>query len=151
MINTEEIKKLRIATGAGVISCKKALEEARGDFARAKEILKKDFEIVAQKKAERTTGQGIIEAYVHGQKIGVLLELNSETDFVSRNKVFQDLAHELVMQIASMKPANLGELLAQPYIRDEKILIKDLITQKQAIIGENIRLKRFVRFELGEN
>ncbi|MCL5407490.1 MAG: elongation factor Ts [Patescibacteria group bacterium] len=105
---------------------------------------------IAQKKAERSTNQGLVEAYVHAGKIGVLLEIACESDFVVRNAEFKDLAHNLAMQIASMNPKDLPELLAGSYIKDEAMTIKDLIDQATAKIGENIQIKRFIRYELGE-
>lgn len=150
MISKDDIAKLRLETGAGVMDCKKALEEARGDFHQAKEILSRNAEVIAKQKSERSAKQGIIECYNHGGKIGVLLEIACESDFVAKNSEFKKLAHELAMQIASMSPQDLEELLAQPYIRDESMTIKDSVQQAIAKIGENIQIKRFVRFELGE-
>src|SRR3990167_1835673 len=118
MINLEEIKKLRDETGVSVIQCKKALEEADGDLAKAKEILAKIAAKLAQSKSDRDSSEGIIYSYIHtNHKIGVLLELSCETDFVARNEDFVKLAHELSMQIASTNPADLDELLPQDYIR----------------------------------
>lgn len=150
MINSEDVAKLRIATGAGVMDCKRALEEARGDFEKAKKILADSTQIIAQKKAGRSTAQGLIEVYAHANKIGVLLEINSESDFVARNSEFKELAHNIAMQIASMNPKDLPELLSQVYIKDESLTIKKLIEQATAKIGENIQIKRFIRYELGE-
>ncbi|HLB95958.1 MAG TPA: translation elongation factor Ts [Patescibacteria group bacterium] len=150
MTSKEDIQKLRQETGAGMMECKKSLEEARGDFSRARKHLAKNAVLISQKKAERIANQGIIEAYVHQGKIGVLLELATETDFVSRNADFKGLAHELVMQIASMNPQNIEDLLKGNYIRDETLTVKNLLDAATAKLGENIQIKRFIRFELGE-
>lgn len=151
MITTENIKNLRKETGAGVMDAKRALEEAHGDFEKAKKILALNAKTIAQKKAERPTEHGLIESYVHTNKIGVLLEILCESDFVARNSEFKGLAHNLAMQIVSMNPKDLSELLAQNYIKDEAITIKNLIEQATAKIGENIKIKRFIRYELGKD
>lgn len=147
MPNINQLKKLREETEVSVTECKKALEAAGGDPKKAKEILKKWGKEVAQKKAQRETGQGIIESYVHpNKKIGVLLELGCETDFVAKSQDFRNLAHELCLQIAAM-----GEeipLQKQPWIRDEAKTIKELIDEYIAKLGENIVVKRFIRYEM---
>lgn len=150
MISAQDIAKLRAETGAGVIDCKKALEEAGGDFEKAKKFLANNAESIAKKKSERAANQGLIECYCHNGKIGVIVELACESDFVARNDEFENLAHELAMQIASMNPQDIDELMRGPYIRDESMTIKNLIEQAIGKIGENIQLKRFVRFELRE-
>jgi len=149
-IAIEDIKKLREQTGAGIGDCQVALEEAGGNFKKALEILKsKGAEIVAKKSA-RTTGQGLVETYVHGQgRIAAMVEINCETDFVARTADFRNLAHELALQIASMDPVDVDELLKQEYIRDASKKIKDLLGEVIAKTGENIKIKRFIRFELG--
>lgn len=144
----ENIKKLRDLTGAGVIDCKKALEEAKGDFEKAKEIIFEKGLIKAESKAERKTGSGYLQSYIHNDRIGVLLELRCETDFVARSDKFRNLAYELAMQIAAMEPKDIEELLNQFYIKNESILIKDLINQNIAVIGENIKIERFCRFSI---
>lgn len=150
-IEIKEIKKLREETGAGVLDCRLALEEARGNIEKAKKIIQKKGLLKAEKKAERVTSQGFIETYVHaGGKIGVMLELACETDFVARNAEFRVLAHELAMHIAAMNPKNNKELLDQSYIRDMNLTINNLIKQYIAKIGENIVVKRFQRYELGK-
>jgi elongation factor Ts len=149
MISIDQIKKLRKETGISISECKKALEEAKGDFNLAKEILKKWGKEFAQKQSKREVKEGIIATYLHpNKKIGVILELNCETDFVARSKDFQDLAHELCLQIAAMNPQDIDSLFSQPWIRDEKKIIKDLFDQYIAKLGENISLKRFTRYEL---
>lgn len=150
MIAAELIGKLRQETGAGVMDCKKALEEANGDYEKAKKMLAQNAQAIAKKKADRIAKQGLIECYCHHGKIGVILELACETDFVARNDEFNQLAHDLALQIASMNPQNIEELMEENYIRDETLTIKQLIEQAIAKIGENIQLKRFMRFELGE-
>lgn len=149
-ISIESVKKLREQTNAGVLDCKKALKEVGGDYKRARDLLKQKGVEIAQKKAERKMGEGLIEIYVHpGGRVGSMLEIVCETDFVARNAGFKKLAHELVMQIASMNPSTLEVLLNQDYIRDSQKKIKDLITEAIAKFGENIRIKRFVRYEVG--
>ncbi|OGC59923.1 translation elongation factor Ts [candidate division WWE3 bacterium RIFCSPLOWO2_01_FULL_42_11] len=151
MINLEEIKKLRDETGVSVIQCKKALEEADGDLAKAKEILAKIAAKLAQSKSDRDSSEGIIYSYIHtNHKIGVLLELSCETDFVARNEDFVKLAHELSMQIASTNPADLDELLPQDYIRDTSMKVQDLIQSTIGKLGENINVRRFTRYQVAE-
>lgn len=151
-INTDDIKKLREETGAGFLDCKKALDETKGDYEKAKDYLKEKGLAKAAKKASRTTGQGLVEVYSHGGgRIGVMIELLCETDFVARNSDFKDLAHEIAMHIAAMDPSDLDELMKQAYIRDVKVTIEDLVKQHIAKIGENIVIGRFTRFELGQN
>lgn len=151
MIKVNAVKKLRELTSAGVVECKKALKEADGDLDKATEILRKKGAKLAEKKAARRTGEGLIETYLHsGSQVGTMLELACETDFVARNELFKKLAHELTMQIASMNPSEVEVLLEQEYIRDPKKKIKDLIEETIAKFGENIKVKRFVRYELGE-
>ncbi len=150
-ITTEMIKKLREATGGGVMECKKALEEAKGDEKKAAELLKKWGIEKSAKKADRETNAGLIDTYVHlGGKVGVMVELLCETDFVARTDDFKHLAHEICLQVASMDPKDVKTLLAQEYIRDPKVKIEDLIKQTIGKLGENIRLTRFVRYGLGE-
>lgn len=150
MISAEIIAKLRAETGAGVMDCQEAIQKAGGDFEKAKKLLADNAAVIAKQKSERSAKQGLIECYSHGGKIGVVLELNCETDFVARNDEFKNLAHELAMQIASMNPKNVEELMAENYIRDESITIKSLVCAVIAKTGENIQVKRFERFELGE-
>jgi elongation factor Ts len=165
-ISTNSIKELREKTGAGVMDCRRALEEAGGDLAKAEEILQKQGLERAQKKAGRVASQGVIEAYLHaGGRIGAMVELNCETDFVARDEGFRALARELAMQIAAMSPeyvsdedapADLSEedrktkvLLNQNFIRNEKQTIQQLIIERAARFGENVRVRRFTRYELG--
>jgi elongation factor Ts len=144
----EKIKKLREETEISIAECKKALEEAKGDLEKAKEILKKRYGEMAKKRKERETKEGIIEAYIHpGKKIGVLLELRCESDFVAKNPEFQKLAHELCLQIAAIDPEEVP-LLEQNWIRDESKKIKDLISEYIAKFDENITVERFARFQI---
>jgi len=144
----EKIKKLREETEISIAECKKALEEAKGDLEKAKEILKKRYGEMAKKRKERETKEGIIEAYIHpGKKIGVLLELRCESDFVAKNPEFQKLAHELCLQIAAIDPKEVP-LLEQNWIRDESKKIKDLISEYIAKFDENITVERFARFQI---
>jgi len=151
MITAKQIQELREKTGIGIMDCKKALSQAKGDFKKAEEILKKSGAMKAEKKAERVTGQGIVETYSHGEgKIGVMVEINSETDFVARNPEFKEFCHDIALQIASMKPKDIEELKKQDFIKDLDITVGELLTQQIAKIGENIKIKRFIRYELGE-
>jgi elongation factor Ts len=143
-----DIQKLREITGAGVMECKKALEEANGDFDKAISIIHERGQVLAQKKKERTTGAGVLESYVHNERVGVLLELRCETDFVAKSKEFKELAHNLAMQIAAMAPTDVNDLLTQIYIKDEKLTIEELIKQTIAKFGENIQIERFCRYEI---
>jgi elongation factor Ts len=148
MINIAQIKKLREETGVSIAECQKALKEAAGDLPMAKEILRKMGKDLAVKKHKREAGEGIIESYIHpGKKIGVLLDMRCESDFVAHSEEFKRLAHELCLQIAAMDPDE-KILLSQPWIRDESRTIKDLIDEYIARFGENIVIKRFMRYEL---
>jgi len=146
--NVEQIQKLREATGAGVMECKRALEEANGDFEQAIRIVKERGLLVSKKRAGRATGAGHIEAYVHNGRIGVLLELRAETDFVARSEPFRNLAHELAMHIAALAPENVEELMNQPYVRDETQSVGNIIKNLIGQVGENIEVGRFYRIEL---
>ncbi len=147
--DVEKIKQLRDQTGLSFNEIRKALEESGGDFARAIDILKAHGVSIAEKKSIRETKEGIVEAYVHNnKKIGSLIELNCETDFVAKNFEFLNLAHELAMQVASMDPKDNKEFLDQPYIKDQDITIKDLIQQYIAKLGENIKVGGFIRFSI---
>ena len=159
---TELIKELRERTSAGVMDCKKALDESNGDVDKAEQILKEQGIASAAKKAGRDTDQGLIETYIHsGGRIGAMVEVNCETDFVARTKEFSDLAHDIAMQIAAMNPSTLEEnntdvesdnssLLQQPFIKDPSKNIQELINETVGKLGENIRVRRFKRFSLGE-
>lgn len=162
-ITTEAIKALRERTGAGVMDCKRALEEAGGDSDRAERLLREWGIARASKKTTRAASQGLVEAYVHaGGRIGVLIEVNCETDFVARTDLFKQLAHDLAMQVAATNPPSVSEegsrdgaegqslpLLKQPFIKDESRTVQDVIHEAISKLGENIVVRRFARFELG--
>ncbi len=149
MISIDQIKSLREKTGAGVMDCRRALEETKGNAKMAEELLKKWGIEKSEKKADRETKAGTIDSYIHGGKVGVLLELLCETDFVARTDDFKNLSHELCLQIASMNPRDVKTLLSQEYIRDPKTKIEDLVKQTIGKLGENISISRFIRYELG--
>ncbi len=195
-ITMEMVKDLRSATGAGVLEAKKVLEQTGGDFEKAIDLLREKGAARAAKRADRAAREGLIEVYSHpGNRVGVMVELNCETDFVARNEQFQELAHNLALHVAAAaprylsiedvpaeeveremsvvraqtlaegKPEAVNEriianrmqkfyeemcLLEQPYVKDEKVKIKDMITEAVRTIGENIFIRRFVRYELGE-
>jgi elongation factor Ts len=149
MISAEQVKQFRQKTGFSIMECKRALEKTGGDENKAMKILEKKGAEKAIKKAEREVKQGIIEAYIHNNgKIGVILELSCETDFMARNEQFKELAHDLVMHIAAMNPQNSEELLSQPFIKDEQKTIDDLIKEAIAKLGENIKIGKFVRLAI---
>ncbi len=151
MIDVELIKQLREQTGAGVMDAKSALEETNGNVDAAIKIISEKGLAKADKKADRETKSGRIEAYVHGNgSAGVILELNCETSFVAVTDEYKNLAHEIALQIVAMEPENIESLLIQPYIRDPKTTIGDLIKGLIAKTGENITLSRFTRFALSE-
>jgi len=150
MVTIDQIKKLRQKTASGVMECRKALEETRGDEKKAIELLKKWGIEKSEKKVGRQTNAGLIDSYIHaGGKVGVMLELSCETDFVARTNDFKSLAHELCLQVASMSPKDIKELLNQEYIRDPKIKVGDLIKHTIGKLGENITLSRFIRYQIG--
>jgi len=148
MISIDQIKKLREETGISINECKKALEESGGDLEKAKELLKKAGALLAQKKAQRETKHGIVEAYIHSnKKIGVMVELLCESDFVANSKEFQNLAHELCLQVAAISPEE-QTLMEQPWIKDPTRKIKDLIEEHIAKFGENIVVGRIFRIQI---
>lgn len=149
MISTEKIKQLREKTNLSIMECKRALEEADGDEGKALKILGKKGKEKALKKAGRDAGQGLIESYIHSNgKIGVILELNCETDFVAKNEEFKQLAHDIAMHIAAFEPKDDKELLSQPFLKDEQKTIKDLINDTVAKLGENVKIGKFLRLEI---
>jgi elongation factor Ts len=195
-ITAEMVKELRTKTGAGMMDCKRALQETNGDMEKAIEYLREKGLAAAAKRAGRAAAEGVIEAYIHlGEKLGVLVEVNCETDFVARTPEFKEFARDIAMQVAAANPQyvspddipqevldkereilraqtlNEGKpekvvdrivegrlekfreevcLLEQPFIKDPEKKVKDLLTEKIARIGENIIIRRFVRFQLGE-
>lgn len=164
-ISTEMIKELRRQSGAGIMDCRSALLSTAGDMEKALEVLKEKGLLKAQKKAERATGQGLVEAYIHNTgRIGAMIEINCETDFVARTDEFKEVAHYLAMQVAALSPQFISKeeipegaevkpeeacLLLQPYIKDPTKSVKDVIMETIAKVGENIRVSRFIRYELG--
>lgn len=165
-VSTDLIKQLRELTGAGVMDCKRALEEAGGDLAQAQKIIERQGIARAEKRAGREARQGVIEAYVHQGRIGAMVEVNCETDFVARTDDFRQLARHIAQQIASMSPKYLSRdempadsdedpaqvvLLEQPFIRDPSKTIGQLVTEVSARTGEKVAVRRFVRYELGKD
>ena len=164
-VSPEVIKQLRELTGAGILHCKQALEESGGDTVKAVEWLKQKGIAIAAKRAERATAQGLIHAYIHhDSRYGALVEINCETDFVARTDEFRQLAQDIAMHVAAMNPRYVAPeemppdsdgdpkelcLLLQPFVRDEGLTIQDLITEVISKTGENIRVRRVARFELG--
>lgn len=158
------VKELRERTGASIIECKKALIEAGANLEKAADILRQQGLALAEKKATRVTAQGVIEAYVHpGGRIGAMVEVNCETDFVARTAEFKELAHNLALQIAATSPQFISPdemppdidsdpkvvcLLLQPFIKDDNKTVQDIINETIAKVGENIKVRRFARFEL---
>jgi elongation factor Ts len=200
-ITTDQIKELRQATGAGILDCRKALEQSNGDYQKAVDYLREKGLAKAAKRADREASEGMLELYTHGGgRVGVMVEVNSETDFVARSKEFREFAHEVALQIAASAPKYIRAedipaevlehekqilrtrtveeskdkpkpdavidrivdgrlekykdevvLLRQPYIRDENLTIEKLLHERIAAIGENIVIRRFVRWEVGES
>ena len=164
-VSVDDIKALREQTGAGVMDCRNALDEADSNLEKAIGLLREKGLSKGQKRSDREIGQGLVEAYIHGGRIGALVEINCETDFVARTDVFKELAHDVAMQIASMAPAGVtpddlpdgieGEpeelaLLTQPFIKDPSKTIQDLVNEAVTATGERIEIRRFTRYELGE-
>ena len=164
-ISVEAVKELRSITNVGIADCKKALLEVGGDMEKAVEFLKQRGIAIAEKKKDVAATEGVIEAYIHYTKrIGVLVELNCETDFVARTAEFKELAHDLAMQIAAASPQFLTAedmppeseadpqaacLLSQPFIKEPDKTVQEIIAGTIAKVGENIKVRRFARFELG--
>lgn len=172
--SVDDIRELREQTSCGVIECKKALEEAKGDLKKAKEILQKRGLEIAAKKGSRAAQEGRVEAYIHmGNKIGVLVEVNCETDFVAKNDDFAKFAKDVAMHIAAMSPEYIRRedvpekvlaeqkdketfykekcLMEQPFVKNPKNTIQDCLNELIAKIGENILISRFDRFKVGQH
>jgi elongation factor Ts len=148
-ITTEDIKKLRELTGISVMQCKKALEEAEGDMEKAQAILREQSAKAASKKADRELGAGVVRSYIHGNNtIGVLIELNCETDFVANNDEFIALADGIAMHIAAMNPEDKEALLSEPFVKNPDLTISQLVEGAVQKIGERIEVGRFSRFSL---
>ncbi len=175
MIATDDIKTLREATGAGIMDCKKALQESSGDIDKATICLREKGYLKVQSKASRETKEGLVDSYIHqGGRLGVLIEVNCETDFVAKNEDFKQFVHDVSMHIAAADPAYIDSdvipeevieavpeeereqfikdscLLDQQYIKDEAVTIGQLLTDLISKTGENIKISRFVRFKLGQ-
>ena len=149
MSDLETIRKLRLICGASIGLCHKALDESGGDFDRALEILKKQGAEVAEKKSQRITKSGLIGVYVHSdQKLGSLIEVRTETDFVARNPEFKAFVHDLAMQVAASEVKNVEELLDQPFIKDQSKTIGDYVKENISKFGENIEVARFYKMSL---
>ena len=149
MVDIELLKKLRLETGISLADCRKALEETNNDYKKAAEWLKKQGLEKAEKKSDREASQGLVESYIHQNgKVGSLVKIACETDFVARTEDFKNLAHEVAMQAAAMKPKDVDTLLKQEYIRDGSQTIEQLIKSVIAKLGENIVVKEIVVFEI---
>lgn len=171
-ISAASVKELREQCGAGIMECRSALVKTDGNIEKALEVLKEQGCVKAAKKADRATEQGLVEAYIHaGGRIGAMVEVNCETDFVARTDEFKNMAHNIAMQVAAMNPAYISEenisadmpqderakldvtavcLLSQAYIKDPTLTIKDIIVANIAKMGENIKVSRIARFDLSE-
>ena len=165
-IPTDKVKELREQSGAGIMECRNTLLEVEGDIAKALQLLKQRSLAKVEKKRERSASQGLIEAYIHtGGRLGAMVEVNCETDFVARTDEFKELAHHLAMQVAAQNPqfispeeipegaeleAQAACLLLQPYIKNPDMSIQDIIDETIAKVGENIKISRFARFQAGE-
>ena len=167
MVTVDDVRRLREETGAGVMDSKRALDDAEGDFERARELLRERGIAAAARRSDRATSQGVVESYIHGEgRIGVLVEINCETDFVARTDDFRALARDVALQVAAMNPAVLAledldedvpeaereqsALLTQAFVKDQSQSVQQRIEETIASTGENIRVTRFARFELGE-
>jgi elongation factor Ts len=159
---TELIKELRERTGAGIMECKRAIDEAHADLGAAEKLLKEWGLATAAKKAGREASQGLIDAYIHTGRIGAMVEVNCETDFVARTDDFRSFAREIAMQVAATNPSRISRddtstdgtdgdvpLLDQPYIRDPAKTVQDLLNETIAKLRENVVIRRVARFELG--
>ena len=148
MITAELVKKLREKTGAGMMDCKKVLTETNGDMEKAIELLRERGIAKAAKKSDRIAAEGLVETYISDDgKVGSVVEVNSETDFVAKNQEFIDFVKNIAKQVATQNPANVEELLGQKYIEDATKTVKEILTDKIATIGENMSIRRFARFE----
>lgn len=149
MADTDKIKDLRERTGLSLGQIKKALDEAGGDESKALEVLKAQGLVTAAKKSSREVKEGVIDSYIHAnKKLASVVELLCETDFVARNGDFQQLAHDLAMQVAASRPETADDLLAQPFVKDPALTVKELINQYIAKLGENIQVGRIEIFEI---
>ncbi len=145
---TTAIQKLREETGAGVMDCKRALEEAGGDYEKAKKVIAEKGVAKAASKSERATGAGLLETYIHSGRVGVMLELRVETDFVAHSEPVKQFAKDLAMHIAAMAPESVDDLLKQPFVKDQDMTIEALLTATIAKVGENMKVARFARYQV---
>ena len=145
---TTAIQKLREETGAGVMDCKRALEEAGGDYEKAKKVIAEKGIAKAASKSERATGAGLLETYIHSGRVGVMLELRVETDFVAHSEPVKQFAKDLAMHIAAMSPESVNDLLKQPFVKDQDMTIEALLTATIAKVGENMKVARFARYQV---
>ncbi len=141
-----DINRLRDMTGAGVMECKKVLQETNGDFDAAVKLIRERGFAKVEKRAERETGAGMVYTYVHNDRIGVMVEVRAETDFVVRSEAFREFVKNVAMHVAAADPDDVDGLLAQPYVRDEARTVGDLLTELIGRVGENCRIARFARF-----
>jgi elongation factor Ts len=148
---TADISELRERTSMGLMDVKKALDEADGNKEKALELLAERGAQIMSKKAGRHAAEGVIKSYVHLGKIGVLVEVNCETDFVARGELFQEFAHDIALQISSMAPESMEALMEQPFIKDAKLTISEYLADVTGKLGEKIVINRFERMVLGEN
>lgn len=149
-IDINQVKRLKELTGVGLTDAKKALEESSGDFDKALAAMREKGLTKAEKRAEREARAGLIGTYNHDGRIGVLVEVNCETDFVARNDIFKELVKDLTMHIAASEPSDVDELLGQPFVKDPDQTVADLVKDRAARLGENIVVRRFARLALGE-
>jgi len=148
-ISIEDVKKLREETNMAITDCKEALESAKGDLKKALEILKKKGAEIVQKKKERETKEGLVGSYLHQNgKVGALVKISCESDFVARNEIFKNFVHDIAMQVAAMDPKDVGDIEKQPFIKDAKKTIKDLREEVISKVGENINIEEFKRIEI---
>lgn len=147
-MSSNDVSKLREETGAGIMDCKRALDSAKGDYSKALELLVAQGIKKADKKGDRVIGASHLEAYIHGGRVGVLLEVGAETDFVTRSEPFREFAKNLAMHIAATAPENVDDLLKQPYVRDESLTIENYMKGVIAKVGENIRVNKFTRYQV---
>jgi len=147
-MSVQDVAKLREETGAGMLDVKKALDAAGGDYEKAKAAIMASGLAKAEKKGERVAGAGHLESYIHSGRIGVLLEIYAETDFVTRGEKFREAAKNIAMQISATAPETVEQLLAQPYLRDESMTVEQYVKSVIAVVGENVRISRFARFQI---
>lgn len=148
-ISIEEIRKLREMTGAGMTAAKQALVEADGDFDKALETMKQKGLVSAEKRSAREARAGLIGGYVHDGRIGVLVEVNCETDFVAKTDEFKELVKDLCLHVAALDPDDTPQLMQQPFVKNPDQTIEDYVKQHAAKLGENIVVSRFSRLQLG--